>query len=53
MHLLAQLSKLGSMIVLATRDHDLVERHRYPILRMSRGRMTRPGAMAAPLAAAV
>jgi cell division transport system ATP-binding protein len=57
MHLFGQLSKLGSMVVLATRDHDLVERHRYPILRMSRGRMTRPAgpaaAMAAPLAAAV
>jgi cell division transport system ATP-binding protein len=57
MHLLGQLSKLGSMVVLATRDHDLVERHRYPILRLSGGRMTRPAAlapaMAAPLAAAV
>jgi cell division transport system ATP-binding protein len=57
MHLFGQLSKLGSMVVLATRDHDLVERHRYPILRMSRGRMTRPAglaaAMAAPVAAAV
>jgi cell division transport system ATP-binding protein len=53
MHLFGQLSKLGSMIVLATHDHDLVERHRCPILRMSRGRMTRPAAMAAPLAAAV
>lgn len=57
MHLFGQLSKLGSMVVLATHDHDLVERHRYPILRMSRGRMTRPAglgaAVAAPLAAAV
>jgi cell division transport system ATP-binding protein len=53
MHLLGQLAKLGSMVVLATRDHDLVERHRYPILRMSRGRMTRPGVLAAPLAATV
>jgi cell division transport system ATP-binding protein len=52
MHLIGQLSKLGSMVVLATHDHDLVERHRYPILRISRGRMTRPAAMAAPLAAA-
>jgi len=55
MHLFGQLSKLGSMVVLATHDHDLVERHRYPILRMSRGCMTRPAGLAAvaPLAAAV
>lgn len=53
MHLFAQLSKLGSMVVLSTHDRDLVERHRYPILRMSRGRMTRPTAVAAPVAAAV
>jgi cell division transport system ATP-binding protein len=52
MHLFGQLSKLGSMVVLATRDRDLVERHRHPILRMSRGRVNRPAAMAAPLAAA-
>jgi cell division transport system ATP-binding protein len=52
MHLFGQLSKLGSMVVLATRDRDLVERHRYPILRLSRGRMTRPAARAVPLAAA-
>jgi cell division transport system ATP-binding protein len=52
MHLLGQLSKLGSMIVLATRDNDLVERHRHPVLRLSRGRMTRPAALAPPLAAA-
>jgi len=48
MHLLAQLSKLGSMVVLSTHDDDLMERHRHPILRMSRGRLTRPAAMAAP-----
>jgi cell division transport system ATP-binding protein len=53
MHLFGQLSKLGSMVVLSTRDDDLVERHRYPILRLSRGRMTRPAAMAATVAAAV
>jgi cell division transport system ATP-binding protein len=53
MHLFGQLSKLGSMVVLSTRDDDLVERHRYPILRLSRGRMTRPAAMAATAAAAV
>lgn len=47
MHLFAQLSKLGSMVVLATHDDDLVERHRHPILRMSHGRMSRPAAMAA------
>jgi cell division transport system ATP-binding protein len=47
MHLFGQLSKLGSMIVLATRDQELVERHRYPILRMSRGHLTRPAALAA------
>jgi cell division transport system ATP-binding protein len=47
MHLFGQLSKLGSMVVLATRDQDLVERHRFPILRMSRGRMTRPAGLAA------
>lgn len=48
MHLFGQLAKLGSVIVLATHDRDLVERHRYPILRLSRGRMTRPAALAAP-----
>jgi cell division transport system ATP-binding protein len=53
MHLFGQLSKLGSMVVLSTRDDDLVERHRYPILRLSRGRMIRPAAMAATVAAAV
>jgi cell division transport system ATP-binding protein len=53
MHLFGQLSKLGSMVVLSTRDDDLVERHRYPILRLSRGRVTRPAAMAATVAAAV
>jgi cell division transport system ATP-binding protein len=47
MHLFGQLSKLGSMVVLATRDQDLVERHRLPILRMSRGRVTRPAGLAA------
>ncbi len=53
MHLFAQVSKLGSMVVLSTHDRDLVERHRYPILRISRGRMTRPAATAVPVAAAV
>jgi cell division transport system ATP-binding protein len=53
MHLFGQLSRLGSMIVLATHDHDLVERHRYPILRMSRGRLTRPAGLAAAIAAPV
>jgi cell division transport system ATP-binding protein len=52
MHLVGQLSKLGSMVVLATGDRDLVERHRHPIVRMNRGRLNRPQAMAAPLAAA-
>jgi cell division transport system ATP-binding protein len=47
MHLFGQLAKLGGVIVLATHDHGLVERHRYPILRLSRGRMTRPAALAA------
>jgi cell division transport system ATP-binding protein len=51
MHLFGQLAKLGSVVVLATQDHDLVERHRYPILRLSRGRMTRPAALAAPASA--
>jgi cell division transport system ATP-binding protein len=51
MHLFGQLAKLGSVIVLATHDHGLVERHRYPVLRLSRGRMTRPAPLAAPLAA--
>jgi cell division transport system ATP-binding protein len=51
MHLLTQLSKLGSMVVLSTRDDDLIERYRHPILRLSRGRLTRPAAMAAPMAA--
>jgi cell division transport system ATP-binding protein len=46
MHLFGQLAKLGSMIVLATGDRELVARHRYPVLRLSRGRMTRPAATA-------
>jgi cell division transport system ATP-binding protein len=53
MHLLTQLSKLGSMVVLSTRDDDLIERYRHPILRMSRGRLTRPAAMAAAMATAI
>lgn len=52
MHLLAQLSKLGSMVVLSTHDDDLIARYRHPILRMSSGRLTRPAAMAAPLPSA-
>jgi cell division transport system ATP-binding protein len=52
MHLLAQLSKLGSMVVLSTHDDDLIARHRHPILRMSSGRLTRPAAMAASLPSA-
>jgi cell division transport system ATP-binding protein len=51
MHLLAQLSKLGSMVVLATHDDDLMERYPHPVIRMSRGRLTGPGATAAPAAA--
>jgi cell division transport system ATP-binding protein len=53
MHLLAQLCKLGSMVVLSTHDDDLIARHRHPILRMSSGRLTRPAAMAAPLSGAL
>ena len=51
MHLFGQLAKLGSVIVLATHDHGLVERHRYPVLRLSRGRMTRSAALAGPASA--
>jgi cell division transport system ATP-binding protein len=52
-HLLAQLTKLGSMVVLSTHDQDLALRHRHPVLHLSRGRTTRPAAMAAPMAEAV
>jgi cell division transport system ATP-binding protein len=53
MHLFAQLTKLGSMVVLSTHDQDLALRHRLPVLHLSRGRTTRPAAMAAPMAEAV
>jgi cell division transport system ATP-binding protein len=52
MHLLAQLCKLGSTVVLSTHDDDLVDRYPHPILRMSRGRLSRPAAAAATMAAA-
>lgn len=45
MHLLDQLTRVGSMVVLSTHDDDLVERYRHPIWRLQRGRMTRPAAM--------
>ena len=53
MHLLSQLSNLGSVVVLSTHDNGLMERYRHPILRMSQGRLTHPAAMAPPLASAV
>src|SRR5918996_708858 len=52
MHLLAQLCKLGSTVVLSTHDDDLVDRYPHPILRMCHGRLSRPAAAAATMAAA-
>jgi cell division transport system ATP-binding protein len=52
MHLLAQLCKLGSTVVLSTHDDDLVDRYPHPILRMSHGRLSRPAVAAAAMAAA-
>jgi cell division transport system ATP-binding protein len=52
MHLLAQLCKLGSTVVLSTHDDDLVDRYPHPVLRMSGGRLSRPAGAAATMAAA-
>ena len=42
MHLLSQLRKLGTTVVLATHSDDLVDRYRYPILRLNDGYLSGP-----------
>ena len=49
MHLLLSLHRIGTTIVVATHNDDLVRRHRFPVLEMARGRLTaRSAAPAAP-----
>ena len=49
MHLLLSLHRIGTTIVVATHNDDLVRRHRFPVLEMARGRLTaRSAAPAVP-----
>jgi len=52
MHLFTQLRKLGTTVVLATHSDDLVDRYRYPVLRLADGRLSGPLPAPAALAAA-
>jgi cell division transport system ATP-binding protein len=48
MHLFVQLNRLGTTVVIATHNDDLLRRHPYPLLHMEGGRLIRgPAAMAA------
>lgn len=47
MHLLIQLHKLGTAVVLATHSRDLLHRYPFPVLRMDAGRLTVPAALGA------
>jgi cell division transport system ATP-binding protein len=51
MHLLTQLRKLGTTVVLATHSDDLVERYRHPVLRLNNGYLSEPGPSARPIVA--
>jgi cell division transport system ATP-binding protein len=52
MHLFGQLRKLGTTVVLATHSDDLVERYRFPVLRLADGCLRGPLSAPAALAAA-
>jgi cell division transport system ATP-binding protein len=52
MHLFSQLRKLGTTVVVATQNEDLVERYSHPILRLARGRLKMPVPAPAAMAAA-
>jgi cell division transport system ATP-binding protein len=39
MHLLLSLHRLGTTILVATHSDELIERHRFPVLRMAQGRL--------------
>ena len=43
-HLFDELNKMGTAVVLATHQNDMVERFRKPALRLHAGRLTAPGA---------
>lgn len=42
MHLLEQLHRLGTVVVLATHSRELLRRHPHPVLRMEAGRLAAP-----------
>lgn len=52
MHLITQLSKLGTTVVLSTHSDDLVHRYPHPILRIDQGRLKEPGSPPASTMAA-
>jgi cell division transport system ATP-binding protein len=52
MHLFTQLSKLGTAVVIATHNDDLVERYDHPVLRIDQGRLSAPAMPVAKMAAA-
>lgn len=52
MHLFTQLSKLGTTVVIATHNDDLVERYGHPVLHMAKGRLSRPQPAVASMEAA-
>jgi cell division transport system ATP-binding protein len=39
-HLLLSLHRIGTTVVVATHSDELIERHRFPVLRMAQGRLT-------------
>jgi cell division transport system ATP-binding protein len=52
MHLFTQLSKLGTTVLIATHNDDLVERYGHPVLHMENGRLSRPEPALASMEAA-
>jgi cell division transport system ATP-binding protein len=52
MHLFAQLCKLGTTVILATHNEELVERYPHPVVRLAAGRLSGPVQPASALAAA-
>jgi cell division transport system ATP-binding protein len=51
MHLLLSLHRMGTTVVLATHSDGLIERHPFPVLRLTQGRLTPPVAAARTLPA--
>jgi cell division transport system ATP-binding protein len=52
MHLITQLCKLGTTVIVSTHNDDLVDRYPHPILHMNQGRLTGPAPAPATMAAA-